>query len=123
MAVAGNVMVHLKQKVHPKGEGRCGTDVGAGGAPGMKRSVDAEVIDGVGAGYLGSVWSAQRGAAGLAGLVTVGHEPFVTQRQLHSRLNEAYPAVWLEVCVGVPGSCSETSVCYDCVCVSMPPRS
>ncbi len=36
---------------------------------------------------------------GLAGLVTVGHEPFVTQRQLHTRLNEAYPTVWLEVCV------------------------
>lgn len=40
-------------------------------------------------------------AVGLAGLVTVGHKPFVTQRQLHTRLNEAYPTVWLEVCVGV----------------------
>ena len=40
-------------------------------------------------------------AVGLAGPVTVGHEPFVTQRQLHNRLNEACPAVWLEVCVGV----------------------
>lgn len=38
---------------------------------------------------------------GLAGLMTVGHKPFVTQRQLHTRLNEAYPTVWLEVCVRV----------------------
>lgn len=40
-------------------------------------------------------------AVGLAGLVTIGHKPFVTQRQLHTRLNEAYPTVWLEVCVRV----------------------
>lgn len=63
------------------------------------------------AGYLGSVGGVCvcvcRGtcnAAGLAGLVTAGHTPFVTQRQLHTRLNEAYPGVWLEVCVGVPPS-------------------
>lgn len=62
------------------------------------------------AGYLGSVEvcvcvSGQCSRAcndvGLAGLVTVEHKPFVTQRQLHTRLNEAYPTVWLEVCVRV----------------------
>lgn len=51
-------------------------------------------------------------AVGLAGLVSAGHKPFVTQRQLHSRLNEAYPRVWLEVCVCV-------SVCVR-VCVGVP---
>lgn len=63
------------------------------------------------AGYLGSVEgrvcvcvclvSVVGLAVGLAGLVTVGHKPFVTQRQLHTRLNEACPTVWLEVCVRV----------------------
>jgi len=50
------------------------------------------------------VWSVYRGACndvGLAGLTTAEHKPFVTQRQLHTRLNEACPTVWLEVCVRV----------------------
>lgn len=57
------------------------------------------------AGYLASVLACA--AVGLAGLVTVQHKPFVTQRQLHSELNEACPTVWLEVCVGVSSSFSE----------------
>lgn len=42
-----------------------------------------------------------RNAVVLAGLVTTEHKPFVTQRQLQSKLNEAYPTVWLEVCKSV----------------------
>ena len=59
MAVAEDVMVHLKQGSSTQREGRCGTGCrpktacgpGTGGtevAPDMKHSMDVEVIDGAG---------------------------------------------------------------------------